>query len=156
MGGMNRRIRDNHRVREVEHATFTRLSYHWTTGGMGRAGTTFYKRLASMISKKRDTECSWTVSWYKLSFALLRASIMSIRRTRSSRHACSIGDHPGTNWPPTVRRSNSLSYSLYRFIAFLKLCTSFHIICLVTHYMSVSYCLYILLCTYIMHFGLAL
>ena len=44
--------------------------------------------LASMISEKRNTEYSQTVNWIhcKLRFALLRASIMSIRGARSSRH----------------------------------------------------------------------
>ena len=40
------------RVREVERATFTPLVMS-TTGGMGRAAT---KRLASMISEKKNTE----------------------------------------------------------------------------------------------------
>ena len=77
------------RVCEIEHAIFTTLVMS-ATGGMGRAATTFYKRLASMISEKRNTEYSnsQTVNWIrcKLSFALLRALIMSIRRARSSRH----------------------------------------------------------------------
>ena len=61
------------RVREVEHATFTPL---------------VYSRLASMISEKRSTHYSNTLNWIrcKLSFALLRASIMSIRGARSSRN----------------------------------------------------------------------
>ena len=67
----------------MEHATFTPLVMS-ATGGMGRAATTFYRRLASIISEKRNTEYSQTVNWIrcKLSFALLRASIMSIRRAR--------------------------------------------------------------------------
>ena len=75
------------RVREVEHASFTPLVMS-TTGGMGRAATTFYKHLAAMISEKRGTDYSQTISWIrcKLSYALLRASIMSIRGARSSRH----------------------------------------------------------------------
>ena len=75
------------RVREVECATFTPLIMS-VTGGMGKSATTFYKRLASMISKKRDTPYSQTINWIrcKLSFALLRSSIMSIRGARSSRH----------------------------------------------------------------------
>ena len=54
-----------------------------TTGG--KVATTFYKRLASMNSEKRNTEYSQTVNWihYKLSFALLRASIMLISAARS-------------------------------------------------------------------------
>ena len=41
------------RVRDVEQATFTPLVMS-TTGRMGKAATTFYKRLASMFSEKRD------------------------------------------------------------------------------------------------------
>ena len=42
------------RVHEVEHATFTPLVLS-ATGGMGRAATTFYKRLVSMITEQRGT-----------------------------------------------------------------------------------------------------
>ena len=45
-----------------------------STGGMGRTATTFYKRLASMISDKRGVSYGKTVNWIHchLSFALLR------------------------------------------------------------------------------------
>ena len=58
-----------------------------TTGGMGKAASTFYKRLASMLSEKRDISYEKTMNWIRcrLSFALLRASIMSIKGARSSR-----------------------------------------------------------------------
>ena len=39
------------RVRLVEHAPFTPLVLT-TTSGMGRAATTFFKRLASMLAEK--------------------------------------------------------------------------------------------------------
>ena len=76
------------RVHEVEHVTFTPLVLS-TTGGMGRATTTFYKRLASMVAEKRDVPYyGVTLNWIRcrLSFALLRASIMtlSLRGARSS------------------------------------------------------------------------
>ena len=82
------------RVREVEHATFTPLVLS-TTGGMGRAATTFYKRLASMVAEKRNVPYAVTLNWIRcrLSFALLRASIMSIRGARSSRN------HPASECP---------------------------------------------------------
>ena len=75
------------RVREVEHATFTPLGYV-SHRRNGQIGYNLYKRLASMISEKRDTPYSQTINWIrcKLSFALLRSSIMSIRGARSSRH----------------------------------------------------------------------
>ena len=50
------------RVREIEHATFTPLVLS-TTGGMGRAATTFYKRLASMVAEKRDVSYAMTLNW---------------------------------------------------------------------------------------------
>ena len=73
------------RIREVEHATFTPLVLS-STGGMGKAASVFYKRLASMISEKRDVPYSKTIGWLRcrLSFALLRCSIMCIRGSRSS------------------------------------------------------------------------
>ena len=40
------------RVREIEHATFTPLVMS-TTGGAGRAATTFFKGLASMLAEKK-------------------------------------------------------------------------------------------------------
>ena len=75
------------RIREVEHSIFTPLVLS-STGGMGKAATTFYKRLSSMLSEKRDVPYSTMIGWVRcrLSFALLRASIMSIRGARSSRH----------------------------------------------------------------------
>ena len=47
------------RIREVEHSTFTPLVLS-TTGGMG---TTFYKRLAAMLSEKRDVPYSKMIGW---------------------------------------------------------------------------------------------
>ena len=57
-----------------------------TTGGMGRAATTFFRRLASLLSEKRKVSYSKIMGWIRcrLSFTLLRASIMSIRGVRSS------------------------------------------------------------------------
>lgn len=73
------------RIREVEHSTFTPLVLS-TTGGMGRATTTFYKRLATMLSEKRDVPYSKMIGWIRcrMSFSLVRASVMSIRGARSS------------------------------------------------------------------------
>ena len=52
------------RVREIEHGTFTLLVLS-TTGGMGKAATTFYKRLASFLSDKRDENYSQTMNWLR-------------------------------------------------------------------------------------------
>ena len=73
------------RVREVECGVFTPLVFS-TTGGMGREATTFYKRLADRLARKRQMPYPVVISWLrcKLSFATVRSSIMCIRGTRSS------------------------------------------------------------------------
>ena len=73
------------KIRDVEHSTFTPLVLS-TTGGMGRAATTFYKRLAAMLSERRDVPYSKMIGWIRchLSFALLRASILFVRGARLS------------------------------------------------------------------------
>ena len=72
------------RVREVEHGSFTPLVFS-STGGI-KAASACYKRLASLITAKRDTSYSSTMSWIKcrLSFSLLRSSIQCIRGAHSA------------------------------------------------------------------------
>ncbi len=51
----------NQRVLNVEHGVFTHLVFS-TRGSIGKEGTTFYKRLADMLSrkhKKNHTPLSW-------------------------------------------------------------------------------------------------
>ena len=81
------------RILEIEHAVLTPLVFS-TTGGMGRECQTFYKRLADMLSCKRDLPYSSVMGWLrcKLSFAILRSAILCIRGSRSSRHR-PIRDH---------------------------------------------------------------
>ena len=73
------------RVREVEHGSFIPLVFS-LTGGMGNSASVCYKRLASLISAKRDTSYSSTLAWIRcsLSFSLLRSSIQCIRGARSA------------------------------------------------------------------------
>ena len=73
------------RIREVEHGSFVPLVLS-VTGGMGRIATTTYKHLASLLSSKWNQPYSNTLGWLRcrLSFALLRASILAIRGARSS------------------------------------------------------------------------
>lgn len=75
----------NQRVRDIEHGVFTPLIFT-TTGSMGRQGTTFYKRLADLLSRKQGTPYSVVMGWLRcrLSFAILRSAIMCLRGTRSS------------------------------------------------------------------------
>ena len=73
------------RIREVEHGTFSPLVFS-CTGGMGRAASTTYKRLAALIAAKRDEPYSSTMGWIRcrLSLSLIRAAIMYFRGARSS------------------------------------------------------------------------
>ena len=75
------------RVWEVEHGVFTPLVLS-TTGGLGREATTFYKRLADLISSKQQKHYSNVICWLRcqLSFAILRSAIMCVRGSRSSYH----------------------------------------------------------------------
>ena len=73
------------RVREIEHSSFTPLVLS-LTGGLEKAATVCYKRLASMLSSKHDQPYSSTIAWIRcaLSFSLLRSSIQCIRGARST------------------------------------------------------------------------
>ena len=59
-----------------------------TTGGLARQSTIFYKRLALLVAEKRELKYSDVIRWLrlKLSFCLLRSSIMCLRGSRSSYH----------------------------------------------------------------------
>ena len=73
------------RIREVEHGSFTPLVLS-ATGGLGRAATVTYRRLASLLSTKLDQPYSTIMGWLRcrLSFSLLCSSILCIRGARSS------------------------------------------------------------------------
>ena len=80
------------RVREVEHSSLTPLVFA-ATGGLGNEATSFYKRLASLLSQKWEAPYSTTLRWLRcrLAFSLLRSSIQAIRGARSSRgHAARL------------------------------------------------------------------
>ena len=72
------------RVREVEHASFSPLVFS-TSGGMGRSTMIVYKRLAHLLSVKRDESYNHVIRWLRcrLAFALLRSAIMCLRGSRS-------------------------------------------------------------------------
>ncbi len=65
--------------KEVEHSVFTSLVFS-TSEGIGKECQMFYKRLADMLSHKRDLPYSNIMGWLrcKLSFALLRSCILCI------------------------------------------------------------------------------
>ena len=76
----------NQRVLEVENGTFTPLVFA-TNGGMARECRAFYKRLAEMISEKRKVPTAMVTSFIrkKISFSLLRSTLLCIRGSRSFR-----------------------------------------------------------------------
>ena len=73
------------RVQEVEHSSFTPLVFA-ATRGMGHEASTFYKRLASLLSDKWKEHYAVVLGWIRcrLSFCLLRSAIQCIRGARSS------------------------------------------------------------------------
>ena len=83
-------------IREVEHASFTPIIFS-ASGGMARETTTFYKRLASLLSTKGEQPYSSTMTWLRclLSFSLLCSAIQSIRGAHSYKgHAISNNSAP--------------------------------------------------------------
>ena len=95
------------RVREVERGSFTPLVLS-LTGGLGNAASVCYKRLASLISAKRDVPYSSTMAWIRcsLSFSLLRSSIQCIRGARST-----IGHAVKQSIPPLYLVSSEARFS---------------------------------------------
>ena len=73
-----------HRVTQIEHGCFTPLVFS-TSGGMGPSATVFFKRLASLLSTKRNADYGSVMSWIhcKISFALIHSAILCLRGTRS-------------------------------------------------------------------------
>ena len=76
----------NNRVVEVEHGSFTPIVLT-PYGGCSRETEKFFSTLASKIAKKRDLIESAVIHWLrtKISFTLLRSSILFIRGSRSVR-----------------------------------------------------------------------
>ena len=71
------------RVLQVENGSFTPLVFS-VYGGMGRECQHFFKRLCGLLAEKRGENLSVVSSWVrtKLSFALLRSALTSVRGTR--------------------------------------------------------------------------
>jgi len=73
------------RICEVEHGTFTPLVFS-AIGGMADQAVVFYKRLASLLSEKRNEHYAIVMGWIRccLSFSLLRSAICCLHGSRSS------------------------------------------------------------------------
>jgi hypothetical protein len=74
----------NDRVMHVDHGTFTPLVFS-SCGGMGAEAASTLRKLASMVAEKRHETYSNTIALLRMriSIALLRASIVCLRGTRS-------------------------------------------------------------------------
>ena len=75
------------RVRDIEGASFVPLVFS-TTGGMGPACSITFKRLADLLSEKLDCRYSAMMNLLRcrVSFALLRSAITSLRGSRRRLH----------------------------------------------------------------------
>ena len=74
----------NLRVQEIEQGSFTPLVFS-TTGGMARECSTFYSRLAKLISDKRCEDISKVSGWIKtkINFSLIRSTLTCLRGSRT-------------------------------------------------------------------------
>ena len=81
---LEKRRKFGQRISEVEHASFVPVVLS-CAGGAGPSASVVLKRLASLLSEKRELPYSVTMAWLRtrLCFALLRASIMCFRGSRS-------------------------------------------------------------------------
>ena len=74
------------RIRNVKHADFNSLVFS-TAGGMAPQCHLVLKRLAEQLSKKQNIQHSVVSGWLRcrLSFSLLRITMLCVRATRSKR-----------------------------------------------------------------------
>jgi hypothetical protein len=86
--GENAKLREYaERIRNVEHADFNPLVFT-TAGGMAPQCHLVVKRLALALSEKHGLSNSVVSGWVRcrLSFALLRTTLLCVRGTRARRH----------------------------------------------------------------------
>jgi len=71
-------------IHEVENGTFTPLVFPGT-GGMADQAIVFHKRLASLLSEKRNEHYPVIMGWIRccLSFCLLRSAFQCLHGSRS-------------------------------------------------------------------------
>ena len=85
----------NHRILEIEKGTFTPLVFS-TTGGMGPECTKYHKRIAELVSVKRDEAYADVMNYIRtrIRFALLKSTLIAVRgvRGRSRRGNTSLED----------------------------------------------------------------
>ena len=76
----------NERIINVEKGSFTPIVMT-TTGGMGNEAKSFHKRMALLISQKRNEEYSHVLNYIRtrLRFALLKSTLTALRGVRGKR-----------------------------------------------------------------------
>ena len=74
----------NRRIMYNEHGTFTPLIFS-INGGLSRETSTFYSRVAELLAIKRNSIKAETITWLrrKISFNLIRSSVLCLRGTRN-------------------------------------------------------------------------
>ena len=94
----------NERVIEVEKGSFTPIVVS-TSGGMGDEAEKFHKRLAQLISEKRNEQYSCVVNYIRtrLRFCLLKSVLTSVRGVR------------GKTLNDRIAPISSLSFNLIQF-----------------------------------------
>ena len=101
------------RVIQVEKCGFTPLVYS-TTGGMAPQAHAFHKRMAELISEKTNEDYRDIISMMrtKLSFALLKSVLVSVRGSRGKsplKREIPISDIAFNLIPDGLRRDSSFS-----------------------------------------------
>jgi hypothetical protein len=83
------------RILQIDHGSFTPLVFS-SCGGMGPETSSAIRKLASMVAEKRNEQYSHTISLLRMriSFALIRASLICLRGTRLRSH------HNISHWAP--------------------------------------------------------
>ena len=76
----------NSRILVVEKGSFTPLVYS-TIGGWARQATSYHRRLADQISKRRNEDYSKVMNFMRtrISFSVLRSTLVAIRGDRGKR-----------------------------------------------------------------------
>ena len=83
----------NNRIMNIEHGTFTPLVFS-VTGVMGKECSMFHKHMAEKIASKNEEKYSDVMNVIKcrLSFLILRASLLCIRGSRSHKKDAKVTD----------------------------------------------------------------
>ena len=100
---------------EVERASFVPIILS-ATGGMAKQASVFYKRLASLLSKKRKTTYSTTINRLHctITFSLLRSAVQSIHGAHSAFHRPDNGTH--VDYMSCLCLTFKLTFSLPNFV----------------------------------------